>query len=53
MNILLCGSWDGAERDAWAGRRLFDHHPFMGFGVKTDDQLRVLRGGKPRRTAKY
>ncbi|MBP8159675.1 MAG: glycerol-3-phosphate dehydrogenase subunit GlpB, partial [Aeromonas sp.] len=25
------------ERDAWAGRRLFDHHPFMGFGVKTDD----------------
>lgn len=35
------------ERDAWAGRRLFDHHPFMGFGVKTDDQLRVLRGGKP------
>ncbi|RQM54720.1 glycerol-3-phosphate dehydrogenase subunit GlpB [Aeromonas caviae] len=36
-----------AERDAWAGRRLFDHHPFMGFGVKTDDKLRVLRGGKP------
>ncbi|WOX46767.1 glycerol-3-phosphate dehydrogenase subunit GlpB [Aeromonas sp. XH] len=36
-----------SERDAWAGRRLFDHHPFMGFGVKTDDQLRVLRGGKP------
>ncbi|MNC11414.1 Anaerobic glycerol-3-phosphate dehydrogenase subunit B [compost metagenome] len=35
------------ERDAWAGRRLFDHHPFMGFGVKTDDQLRVLRSGKP------
>ncbi|WP_461607531.1 glycerol-3-phosphate dehydrogenase subunit GlpB [Aeromonas rivipollensis] len=35
------------ERDAWAGRRLFDHHPFMGFGVKTDDQLRVLRDGKP------
>lgn len=35
------------ERDAWAGRRLFDHHPFMGFGIKTDDQLRVLRGGKP------
>ncbi|MBV7414745.1 glycerol-3-phosphate dehydrogenase subunit GlpB [Aeromonas sp. sif2433] len=35
------------ERDAWAGRRLFDHHPFMGFGVKTDAQLRVLRGGKP------
>ncbi|MCE9923169.1 glycerol-3-phosphate dehydrogenase subunit GlpB [Aeromonas media] len=35
------------ERDAWAGRRLFDYHPFMGFGVKTDDQLRVLRGGKP------
>ncbi|MDF2409243.1 glycerol-3-phosphate dehydrogenase subunit GlpB [Aeromonas sp. 2HA2] len=35
------------ERDAWAGRRLFDHHPFMGFGVKTDDNLRVLRGGKP------
>jgi glycerol-3-phosphate dehydrogenase subunit B len=35
------------ERDAWAGRRLFDHHPFMGFGVKTDDKLRVLRGGKP------
>ncbi|MGE6170120.1 glycerol-3-phosphate dehydrogenase subunit GlpB [Aeromonas media] len=35
------------ERDAWAGRRLFDHHPFMGFGVKTDDQLRVLRGGNP------
>ncbi|MCE9944796.1 MULTISPECIES: glycerol-3-phosphate dehydrogenase subunit GlpB [Aeromonas] len=35
------------ERDAWAGRRLFDHHPFMGFGVKTDDQLRALRGGKP------
>ena len=35
------------ERDAWAGRRLFDHHPFMGFGVKTDDQLRVLRGGTP------
>ena len=35
------------ERDAWAGRRLFDHHPFMGFGVKTDSQLRVLRGGKP------
>lgn len=33
------------ERDAWAGRRLFDHHPFMGFGVKTDEQLRVLRGG--------
>ena len=37
------------ERDAWAGRRLFDHHPFMGFGVKTDDRLRVLRGGKPLR----
>lgn len=36
-----------AERDAWAGRRLFDHHPFMGFGVKTDDKLRVLRGGRP------
>ncbi|WP_421189409.1 glycerol-3-phosphate dehydrogenase subunit GlpB [Aeromonas sanarellii] len=36
-----------SERDAWAGRRLFDHHPFMGFGVKTNDQLRVLRGGKP------
>ncbi|PNO56482.1 glycerol-3-phosphate dehydrogenase subunit GlpB [Aeromonas caviae] len=36
-----------AERDAWAGRRLFDHHPFMGFGVKTDERLRVLRGGKP------
>ncbi|HGY1050843.1 TPA: glycerol-3-phosphate dehydrogenase subunit GlpB [Aeromonas salmonicida subsp. pectinolytica] len=35
------------ERDAWAGRRLFDHHPFMGFGVKTDDMLRVMRGGKP------
>ena len=35
------------ERDTWAGRRLFDHHPFMGFGVKTDDQLRVLRGGTP------
>ncbi|MCH7372419.1 MULTISPECIES: glycerol-3-phosphate dehydrogenase subunit GlpB [Aeromonas] len=35
------------ERDAWAGRRLFDHHPFLGFGVKTDAQLRVLRGGKP------
>ncbi len=35
------------ERDAWAGPRLFDHHPFMGFGVKTDDQLRVLRGGTP------
>lgn len=35
------------ERDAWAGRRLFDHHPFMGFGVKTDARLRVLRGGKP------
>ncbi|MCY9823371.1 glycerol-3-phosphate dehydrogenase subunit GlpB [Aeromonas media] len=35
------------ERDTWAGRRLFDHHPFMGFGVKTDDQLRVLRGGNP------
>ena len=35
------------ERDAWAGRRLFDRHPFMGFGVKTDDQLRVLRGGTP------
>ncbi|WP_287146515.1 glycerol-3-phosphate dehydrogenase subunit GlpB [Aeromonas sp.] len=35
------------ERDAWAGRRLFDHHPFMGFGVKTDDTLRVMRGGKP------
>lgn len=35
------------ERDAWAGRRLFDHHPFMGFGVKTDDHLRVLRGGNP------
>ncbi|MCY9835911.1 glycerol-3-phosphate dehydrogenase subunit GlpB [Aeromonas media] len=35
------------ERDAWAGRRLFDHHPFMGFGVKTDDQLRVLHGGNP------
>lgn len=35
------------ERDAWAGRRLFDHHPFMGFGVKTDDQLRGLRGGTP------
>ncbi|ELM3614918.1 glycerol-3-phosphate dehydrogenase subunit GlpB [Aeromonas sobria] len=35
------------ERDAWAGRRLFDHHPFMGFGVKTDDKLRVLRSGKP------
>lgn len=35
------------ERDAWAGRRLFDHHPFMGFGVKTDDKLRVMRGGKP------
>ena len=35
------------ERDAWAGRRLFDHHPFLGFGVKTDDKLRVLRGGKP------
>lgn len=35
------------ERDAWAGRRLFDHHPFLGFGVKTDSQLRVLRGGKP------
>ena len=35
------------ERDAWAGRRLFDHHPFMGFGVKTDNQLRVLRGGTP------
>lgn len=35
------------ERDAWAGRRLFDHHPFMGFGVKTDAKLRVLRGGKP------
>jgi glycerol-3-phosphate dehydrogenase subunit B len=36
-----------AERDAWAGRRLFDHHPFMGFGVKTDERLRVLRGGRP------
>ncbi len=36
-----------AERDTWAGRRLFDHHPFMGFGVKTDDKLRVLRGGRP------
>ncbi|WP_349917942.1 glycerol-3-phosphate dehydrogenase subunit GlpB [Aeromonas veronii] len=35
------------ERDAWAGRRLFDHHPFLGFGVKTDDRLRVLHGGKP------
>lgn len=35
-----------AERDAWAGRRLFDHHPFLGFGVKTDDKLRVLCGGK-------
>lgn len=35
------------ERDVWAGRRLFDHHPFMGFGVKTDDMLRVMRGGKP------
>ncbi|WP_429175399.1 glycerol-3-phosphate dehydrogenase subunit GlpB [Aeromonas salmonicida] len=35
------------ERDAWAGRRLFDHHPFMGFGVKTDYKLRVMRGGKP------
>ena len=35
------------ERDAWAGRRLFDHHPFMGFGVKTDERLRVLRGGRP------
>ncbi|MGL5031730.1 MAG: glycerol-3-phosphate dehydrogenase subunit GlpB [Aeromonas sp.] len=35
------------DRDAWAGRRLFDAHPFMGFGVKTDDQLRVLRAGKP------
>lgn len=39
------------ERDAWAGRRLFDHHPFMGFGVKTDDQLRVLRGGTPSPTS--
>jgi glycerol-3-phosphate dehydrogenase subunit B len=37
------------ERDAWAARRLFDHHPFMGFGVKTDEKLRVLRGGKPLR----
>ncbi|MDH0307129.1 glycerol-3-phosphate dehydrogenase subunit GlpB [Aeromonas caviae] len=36
-----------AEHDAWAGRRLFDHHPFMGFGVKTDERLRVLRGGRP------
>ncbi|MEZ6936527.1 glycerol-3-phosphate dehydrogenase subunit GlpB [Aeromonas sp. S19(2024)] len=36
-----------AERDTWAGRRLFDHHPFMGFGVKTDERLRVLRGGRP------
>ncbi len=36
-----------AERDAWAGRRLFDHHPFMGFGVKTDERLRVLRSGRP------
>ncbi len=36
-----------AERDAWAGRRLFDHHPFMGFGVKTDERLRVLHGGRP------
>lgn len=36
-----------AERDAWAGRRLFDQHPFMGFGVKTDERLRVLRGGRP------
>ncbi|WP_439833458.1 glycerol-3-phosphate dehydrogenase subunit GlpB [Aeromonas caviae] len=36
-----------AERDAWAGRRLFDHHPFMGFGVKTDERLRVLRGRRP------
>ena len=36
-----------AERDAWAGRRLFNHHPFMGFGVKTDERLRVLRGGRP------
>ena len=36
-----------AERDAWAGRRLFDHHPFMGFGVKTNERLRVLRGGRP------
>ncbi|MFQ2651620.1 glycerol-3-phosphate dehydrogenase subunit GlpB [Aeromonas caviae] len=36
-----------AERDAWAGRRLFDPHPFMGFGVKTDERLRVLRGGRP------
>ncbi|ATP90796.1 glycerol-3-phosphate dehydrogenase subunit GlpB [Aeromonas caviae] len=36
-----------AERDTWAGRRLFDYHPFMGFGVKTDERLRVLRGGRP------
>ncbi|WP_111874788.1 glycerol-3-phosphate dehydrogenase subunit GlpB [Aeromonas bivalvium] len=35
-----------ADRDAWAGRRLFGAHPFMGFGVKTDAHLRVLRGGK-------
>ncbi|PJG59364.1 glycerol-3-phosphate dehydrogenase subunit GlpB [Aeromonas cavernicola] len=35
------------ERDAWAGRRLFDQHPFMGFGVKTDNQLRVMRDGQP------
>ncbi|WP_368165640.1 anaerobic glycerol-3-phosphate dehydrogenase subunit GlpB, partial [Aeromonas sp. R9-1] len=35
------------ERDAWAGRRLFSHHPFMGFGVKTDERLRVLRSGQP------
>lgn len=36
-----------SERDRWADQRLFGRHPFLGFGVKTDERLRVLREGQP------
>ncbi|ARZ02641.1 glycerol-3-phosphate dehydrogenase subunit GlpB [Yersinia ruckeri] len=35
------------NRADWSRSDMFDAQPYLQFGVKTDDQLRALRGGKP------
>lgn len=39
--------YQAAERGDWYDRDLFAAQPFETFGVKTDNSLRVLRGGEP------
>ena len=36
-----------ASRDAWFDKNIFQPQPYMCYGVKTDEALHPLRGGKP------